>query len=192
MALQGTDLFVVQRGPTVYSMRGSDILAYVQSNVGTSEYHVADIAARNALTNLSMGDRAFVVDATADATVSSGWAIYAWLGASWSKVAEQEMLDITAGGADLSYSSSAVEGVVNSSTGTDATIPAATGSIAGLMLPGQFTKLSNITVTAATDLDAIRNASHAAVTLGGTTNTNPLTISGQQLNFSISNLTLAP
>lgn len=192
MALQGSDYFVIERGSTIYSVLGSDILAYVQANLGTTEYDVANITARNALTGLTTGDRVFVVDATGDATVDSGWAIYVWRGGGWTKVAEEEGLDVVAGGADLSYTASPTQGVVTSSSGTDATIPAANGTNAGLMVPAQVGKVGYLTVTAATDLDAIRTASHAAVTLAGTTNTNPLTISGQALGFSISQLTAAP
>jgi hypothetical protein len=192
MALQGSDYFIIERGSTVYNVLGSDILAYVQANIGSTEYDVADIAARNALTGLTTGDRVFVVDASADATVTSGWAIYVWRGSGFTKVAEEEGLDVSVGGADLSYTASATQGVVASSTGTDATIPAANGTNAGLMVPAQVIKVGHLMVTAATDLDAMRTASHAAVTLVGTTNTNPLTLTGQALGFSISQLTAAP
>jgi hypothetical protein len=193
MAVQGADQFLIARAGTHYKVLGSDILAYVQANVGTSEYEVANITARNALANLSVGDRVFVTDATTDATVSSGWAIYVYRGAStWTKVAEQEGLDVVVGGADLSYTSGAANGIVVSSSGADATIPAATGSIAGLMVPAQFNKLGFLTVTAATDLDAMRTASHAPATTSGSAATNPVTISGQAIGFSIANLTTAP
>lgn len=192
MALQGSDYFIIERGSTVYNVLGSDILAYIQANIGSTEYDVANIAARNALTGLTTGDRVFVVDASADATVTSGWAIYVWRGSGFTKVAEEEGLDVSVGGADLSYTASPTQGVVASSTGTDATIPAANGTNAGLMVPAQVTKVGHLTVTAATDLDAMRTASHDAVTLGGTTNTNPLTLTGQALGFSISQLTAAP
>jgi hypothetical protein len=192
MALQGSDNFMIERGGVAYRTLGSDILAYVQANMGSSEYDVANIAARNALTGLSTGDRVFVLDATGDATVSSGWAIYIWRGAAFTKVAEQEGLDVSVGGADLTYTASPTQGIVVSSTGTDATIPAGNGTNAGLLVPAQFNKLANITVTGAVNLDSIATASHAAVTLAGTTNTNPLTISGQVVGFSISQLTAAP
>ena len=192
MALQGSDYFIIERGGSVYHTLGSDILAYIQANIGTTQFEVANIAARNALTGLSIGDRVFVIDATGDATVTSGWAIYVWRGAAFTKVAEQEGLDVVVGGANLSYTSSPTQGVVVSSTGDDAIIPAADGTNAGLMLPAQVTKLSHVTVTQAVDLDAVEAASHAAVTLVGSTNTNPLTRSGQALGFSISQLTAAP
>ncbi len=193
MAVQGSDQFLISRAGTHYKTLGSDILAYVQANIGTSEYEVATIAARNALTGLSIGDRVFVTDATGDATVASGWAIYVYRAPStWTKMAEQEGLDVVVGGADLSYTAGATSGIVVSSSGADATIPAATGTNAGLMLPAHFTKLGFLTVTAATDLDAMRTASHAAATTSGTASTNPVTISGQAIGFSIANLTTAP
>jgi hypothetical protein len=195
MAVQGSDSFMLSRGGVLYKTLASDILSYVETQIGTSQYRVANIAARNALdSGMSMGDRVMVDDATGDATVTSGWALYQWLSSGvWRKIAEQDSLDISVGGTtNLSYSLGATNGVVTSDTGTDATIPAANGTNAGLMLPAQFDKLTNITVTAATDLDAIRGASHAAVTLAGSVTTNPLTLSGQQLDFSIANLASAP
>ncbi len=54
---------------------------------------------------------------------------------------------------------------VVSNTGADATIPAATNSLAGLQTAAGKTKESFITVTQAVDLDAIEAASHAAVTV---------------------------
>ncbi len=195
MALQGSDSLMISRGGVLYKTLASDILSYVESQIGTSQYRVADITARNALNgSMSTGDRVMVDDATGDATVATGWALYQWLSSGvWRKIAEQESLDITVGGAtNLSYSPGATNGVVTSDTGTDATIPAADGTNAGLLLPVQFTKLGNLTITAPTDLDAIRSASHAAVTLAGSASTNPLTLTGQQVGFSIANLTSAP
>jgi hypothetical protein len=195
MAVQGSDSFVISRGGTLYKTLASDILAYVEGQIGTSQYRVADIAARNALDgSMSAGDRVMVDDASADATVDTGWALYQWLSSgTWRKIAEQESLDLTVGGnTNLAYSASATNGVVTSDTGTDATIPAADGTNAGLMVPAQFNKLGHISITQAVDLDALETASHAAVTLAGSASTNPLTLSGQQLGFSIANLTSAP
>lgn len=192
MALQGSDYFLIERGSTVYNILGSDILAYVQANVGTSEYDVADITARNALANLSTGDRVFVADASADATVSTGWAIYVWRGSAFTKVAEEEGLEVVAGSADLGYTAAPTQGTVTSSSGTNAILPLATDTNAGLLAPASFTKLSNITVTGSVNLNDLASASHAQVDLAGNTNNNPLTLSGQQLGFSISQLTAAP
>jgi hypothetical protein len=194
MALQGSDQIAISRAGTLYKVVGSDILAYVQSNVGTGEYKVANIAARNALNaNMSLGDRVLVDDATGDVTVGTGWAIYVWVAPNtWTKVAEQEGLDVVIGGTNLTYTSGAGNGIVVSDSGTDATIPAATATDAGFMLPAQFAKLGFVTVTQAVDLDAMEGASHAAVTTAGTAATNPITVTGQALNFSIANLTTAP
>jgi hypothetical protein len=194
MALQGSDAIAISRAGTLYKIVGSDILAYVQSNVGTGEYKVANITARNALNaNMSLGDRVLVDDATGDATVGSGWAIYVWVASNtWTKVAEQEGLDVVVGGTNLSYTSGAGNGIVVSDSGTDATLPAADGTNAGLMVPAQFNKLGFVTVTQAVDLDAIETASHAAVTTSGSATTNPIVVAGQVLSFSIANLTTAP
>ncbi|WP_310533138.1 hypothetical protein [Novosphingobium sp.] len=192
MGLQTSDHFPISRAGTLYKVTGSDIIALIQANVGTGEYEVANIAARNALTGVSLGDRVFVVDATGDATVSSGWAIYVWRGAAWTKVAEEEGLDVVVGGCNLTYTAGASNGIVVSSNGTDATLPAADGTNAGLMVPAQFSKLGFIAVTQGVDLDAMESASHAAVTTGGSASTNPIVVTGQALTFSIANLTTAP
>lgn len=193
MALQGSDYFAIVRGGAHYKLLASDILAYVEGQIGTTQFEVANITARNALANVSIGDRVFVVDATGDATVGSGWAIYVNRGGStWTKMAEQEGLDVVVGGASLGYVASATNGTVTSSSGSSATLPLATANNAGLQSPANFTKDNFLTVTANTDLDAMRAASHAAVTLAGSATTNPLTLSGQILGFNIANLTTAP
>jgi hypothetical protein len=57
--------------------------------------------------------------------------------------------DITGGATDLAYTPSPTNGIVTSSTGTDATLPLADATDAGLLKPADFTQLS----TLATDLD---------------------------------------
>jgi len=58
--------------------------------------NVADISARDALTGMTDGVQVRVLDASGDPSVESGWAIYSYVEASqsWSKIAEQESLDI--------------------------------------------------------------------------------------------------
>ena len=213
MALQSTDYFPISRAGTNYKLAASDVLAYINENVGTSQYSVADITARNALTGLSAGDRVYVTNATGDATVASGWAIYLFVSTGvFTKVAEQESMDVVAGSAtNLSYTAGASSGIVVSSDGNDATIPAVDATNAGLALPAHKTKLDFLTVTAAVDLDTIRTkvgfltvtaatnldtlrtASHAAVTTGGSALTNPIAVDGSQvLTFNIAGLTTAP
>lgn len=163
--------------------------------LGTNEHEAADIAARDALTGIVVGDKVFVTDASADATVVSGWAIYRANSVgpvTWFKIAEGESLDITVSTPDLGYTASATQGVVTNTAGGDATLPAATSTNAGLMVPAQFTKLGNITVTGAVNLDTISTNDHVAVTTAGTATTNPITLTGQELGFSISALATAP
>ncbi len=193
MAIQSSDNFLIDRGGTAFRALASDIRDYVEAEIGAvAEYSVANITERNALTGLNSGDRVFVVDATGDSTVTSGWAIYIWRASAFTKTAEQEGLDVVVGGADLSYTASPTQGVVVSSSGEDATIPAANATNAGLMVPAQFTKLGNIGISQPINIDAVASVAHPAVTLAGSTTTNPLTLSGQTLGFSISQLPLAP
>lgn len=76
----------------------TEIQTMVNSAVaGTSHIHVvADIAARNALAP-TVVTQAVVIDATADATVTSGAATYVFNPAdsTWSKISEFESLDVT-------------------------------------------------------------------------------------------------
>ena len=55
---------------------------------------VNTIAERDALTDLFSGKVVHVVDATADSTVTSGWAEYIYNGTAWIKTTEKESLDI--------------------------------------------------------------------------------------------------
>lgn len=194
MAFNGSDHLMISRAGALYKVTGSDVLAFFKNNAGTGEYRVADIAARNALDGqMSLGDRVIVNDATGDATVNAGWAIYAWLSANtWQKQAEQESLDVNLAGTNLTYTAGPANGIVVSDSGNDAVIPAVDAANAGLMLSAHKAKLDFLTVTAVVDLDAIKAASHAAATLAGAANNNPLTLAGQQLGFSIANLTTAP
>ena len=73
----------------------------IQSMVNTAVagasniFVVADIAARNALAP-TVVTQAIVVDATGDATVTSGSATYVYdtVGAAWQKIAEHESMDV--------------------------------------------------------------------------------------------------
>ena len=73
MALANTDLFIVERGGAQYKMTANQIADFVGA---IRDFTVADIAARNLLTGLKVGDRVFVTNATGDSTVTSGWAVY--------------------------------------------------------------------------------------------------------------------
>lgn len=94
MALQASDIFIVQRGGTLYKLTATEIADFVGA---IRDYTVSDIAARNALTGLEVGDRVFVVDAASDATVDAGWAIYRVQSTGptvFFKIQEQEGMDL--------------------------------------------------------------------------------------------------
>lgn len=57
---------------------------------------VADITARDAIVNLYDNKLVFVIDASADLTVTSGWAMYIYnlSGITWTKIVDGESLDI--------------------------------------------------------------------------------------------------
>lgn len=169
MALTGTDLFIVERGGTQYKMDADQIKTFVQAN-----YIASDIPARDALT-LDVGDEVYVVDASADGTVTTGGAKYIWDGAAFIKTAEDESFDVAISPTNLGYTASPTNGLVTSSTGTDATVPAVDGTNAGLATPAMF------------------NNSHVAATSALTAPTNPVTVSaGQAVGFSISQLSALP
>lgn len=62
---------------------------------------VTDITARNNLTGLFNGLNVYVVDATADTTVSSGGAYYLYNNNAWIKTAESESLDLVLSWANI-------------------------------------------------------------------------------------------
>ena len=80
--------------------------------------YVADIAARDALTGDALTGLVFVIDATADATVDAGAAMYAWdatlnsNAGGWVKIAEHESLDIDVPDIECSYDNIVREGGV--------------------------------------------------------------------------------
>ena len=100
-----------------------------------------------------------------------------WNGTDW--VPDYDLSSIT----DLSVTNRTSTGLdIASSDGIDASVPAATTSLAGLMVATDKTKLNFITVTQNVDLDAIEAASHAPVTLGA--GSPKLTLLGQQLTLT--------
>ena len=64
---------------------------------------VADIAARDALTGMNVGDQCWVRDATGDATVTGGAAKYIYESAEtgWGKTAEAESMDVVVDWGDV-------------------------------------------------------------------------------------------
>ncbi len=177
MALQTTDLFIVERAGVQYKMTANQIADFVGA---VRDYTVADIPSRNLLTGLKVGDRVFVTSAIGDPTVSVGWAIYRVSSIApivYAKIQEQESMDIAVtASTNLSTTISAASIVIGSDTGTDATIPLATATLAGLMPPSAFAN------------------SHAPASSGLTAGTNPVVVNGanQQVTFNITQLTALP
>lgn len=71
------------------------------------------------------------------------------------------------GATNLTMTRNATTVTVASDTGTDAVIPAADGTNAGLLVPAQFNKLGFITITQAVDLDAAEADIADLTTLSG-------------------------
>jgi hypothetical protein len=93
MALAVTDLFIVERAEVQYKMTANQIADFVGA---IRDFTVADIAARNLLVGLKVGDRVFVTNATGDSTVASGWAVYRVSSIGpivYQKIQEQESMD---------------------------------------------------------------------------------------------------
>lgn len=175
MGLLTTDLFIVERGGVQYKMTAQEIADFVGA---VRDYTVSNITARNALTDPVVGDRVFVTDATGDATVDSGWAVYRVQSTGpivYEKIQEQESMDLViTATTNLAYVTGAASGTVTSDNGTDAVIPLADGTNAGLMSPTAFSKI------------------HDPVTTGLTAATNPINVSGQELTLGITQLTSLP
>lgn len=176
MPLLATDKFLVERGGVQYQMDANEIADFVGA---IRDYTAADIAARDALTGLKVGDRVFVADASSDATVDSSWAIYRvqTIGPiTYFKIQEGEGLDVVAGGANLGYTAAANQGTITNDGGTAAIIPVVDAVNAGLATPAMF------------------SASHTAASAGGTTQTNPIVVNAgtQQVTLNITQLTALP
>jgi hypothetical protein len=159
---------------TMLSITGSDVNNTPSGSIASTTVQTAineldgekhtNIQFQNEGTNLSTAGTVDVINFT-------GAAINA------ARVGNTVTVDVsaTSGVTNLTYTSSATDGIVVSDTGSDATIPAASGTIAGLMIPAQFTKLSNITVTQAVDLDALEQDVADLTTLSGVAS-NALTL----------------
>lgn len=176
MGLINSDLFMVERSGVQYKMTAEEIANFVGA---VRDFTAATIAARDLITGLTVGDRVFVTDASSDSTVSASWAVYRVQSVGpivFEKIQEQESMDLVISATtDLAYTAGAASGVVTSSTGTDATIPLADGTNAGLMPPAMFTN------------------SHEAATPGLTAGTNPINISGTQVvTLGVTQLTALP
>tara|TARA_R110001632_G_scaffold97335_1_gene203851 strand:+ start:190 stop:1212 length:1023 start_codon:yes stop_codon:yes gene_type:complete len=76
---------------------------------------------------------------------------------SWSKVIS---IDLSATVSNLGYTASATNGIVTNSAGTNSTVPAATASLAGLILPAEKTQIATNT-TDISNLETLSGVSGA-------------------------------
>jgi len=185
MAIQNTDLFIVQRSGVQYKMTANEVADFVGA---VRDYTALNIADRNSETftpalgaeGLKVGDRVFVTDASADLTVNSSWAVYRVQSIAptvYEKIQEQESMDLTIiTVVNLSYTASGTQGVIVNDSGDNAVIPSVTSSNAGLATP------------------AILLDTHKKAFSGLTTATNPINIDSttQEVTFNIDQLDSLP
>lgn len=177
MALQTTDLFIVERAGVQYQMTANQIADFVGA---IRDFTFADIVGRDSLADVKVGDRVFVTDASSDSTVDAGWAIYRVSTTSpitYEKIQEQESLDIVVSAStNLGVNITSAGITITNDTGTDAIIPIADSTNAGLMSPTAF--------------ESIHNAASA----GLTPETNPIVIdqNTQEVTFNITQLDFLP
>jgi len=182
MALQNSDLFLVERSGVQYKMTADQIATFVGAVKDLTATTYANMQAGTFVggATAKAGDRVFIADATGDTTVTTGWAIYRITSISpivSTKIQEQESMDLVINNiTNLSYTASATNGIVTSDTGTDATIPLATTTNAGLASPQMVTD------------------SHVKAVAGGTSASNPINVDSntQVVSFSITQLTALP
>ncbi len=103
---------------------------------------------------------------TADVYLQTAEILEKWAydGTSWSKVIS---IDLSATVSNLGYTASATDGTVTNTAGTDATVPTATASLAGLILPAEKTQI----VTNTTDISNLESLSGVS----GSTNNGTFT-----------------
>jgi hypothetical protein len=197
MGVQNSDLVIIERSGGLYRATTQEMADYISSVLGTSEYTQPDIEGRNALEadgKLSLGDRVMVEDASADANVTAGWAVYQKIGVDlFRRIAEEESLDMVLSTTDLSKTATANTVTIISSDGNDVTINAASITEAGMMSAGDKLKVDRLTVSDPINLDTLLSKSHVAATASGDATTNPLQVGADQvLSFSIAALATLP
>ena len=173
MALQNSDLFLVERGGVNHQMSADQLADFLGAVKDHSVSAFGDLGTAGS----NVGDRIFVVDASADPQVASGWAIYRHSSTGpnvFDKVQEQESMDVVVV-VNLGYTPGATSGTITNSAGDTAVIPSVNETEAGLATP------------------AMLNNSHVAASAAGTATTNPITVNGaQEVNLSIGQLLALP
>ena len=182
MSLVNTDLFLVERASVQYKMTADQIATFVGAVKDLTATSYANVLAGTFVGGAiaKAGDRVFVADATGDITVVSGWAIYRITSVApivVVKIQEQESMDLVINAiTNLSMQRNASSVTILSDTGTDAIIPLADATNAGLASPSMFT---NEHVKAVAGLTTVANTiKEKAIT--------------QAITFGITQLTALP
>lgn len=170
MALQNSDLFIVERAGVQYNMTAKQIKEFLGTN-----FIAKDIPEMESL-DIEAADEIYVIDATGDPTVDSGGAKYIYDGTTFIKMAEDESFDVTIAPTNLGYIPSPEKGTVTSSTGSNTDIPLVNPENAGLATPQML------------------KDSHVPANKAGNNATNPINIveNTQTLSFNIGQLTSLP
>lgn len=183
MALQSTDLFIVERSGVQYKMTANQIADFVGAvrDLTATTYSNMIAGTFTGGETAKQGDRVFIADASGDSSVDSGYAGYRIdsIGPiTVTKMYEQESMDIvvTGGTTNLDYTPSAASGTITNDNGDNAVIPLADGTNAGLMSPAAFQNV------------------HPPASAGLTSAANPVVINGgnQQVTFNITQLDSLP
>ena len=182
MAIQNTDLLIIERGGVQYNLTTGEFADFIGAVKDLTATSYSNMLAGTFIDGATpkVGDKVFIGDATGDPDVDAGYAGYRIKTLSpitVDKVYEQESMDITVTAqTDLSVTRNAAGVTVVSSTGTDAVIPLADNTNAGLMSPAAF------------------NSVHDPASAGLTAATNPVVINSasQEVTFNITQLDPLP
>lgn len=183
MALQATDLFIVERSGVQYQMTSAQIADFVGAVRDLTATSYSNMLAGTFVggDSAKAGDRVFIADASGDPDVDAGYAGYRVNSISpidVTKIYEQESMDVvvTGGTTNLSVTRNASSVVIENDNGDNATIPLADGTNAGLMPPAAFSN------------------SHSPSSSGLTAATNPVVVnaSSQEVTFNITQLDPLP
>lgn len=182
MALNSIDLFLVERTGVQYKMTADQIAIFVGAVKDLTATSYANMIAGTFVGGVlaKAGDRVFIADATGDTSVSTGWAIYRITSIApivAAKIQEQESMDLTINAVtNLSMQRDAASVTILSDSGTDAIIPLATATEAGMASPAMF------------------NDQHVKAVAALTTASNPINVNSttQAISFGITQLTALP
>lgn len=180
MALQNTDLFIVERAGVQYKMASDQIADFIGAVRDLTAVTYNDMLADSFIggQTAKVGDKVFIADASDDPSVDTGYAGYrvdSVFPITVTKIYEQESMDLVINTpSNLGYTPTPNQGTITNDNGTAAVIPIVNVTNAGLATPQMFAD------------------THIPATTGLTAGANPINISGQELTFGIDQLTPLP